>query len=484
MLESVQIKYDLVVNPEGNLYRWKVDAYPALIYSVCCGMMLSPYGWPKSEGFYFGHDFYWYNEWPDIWGNGDKYIRDHLKRSSGDLPPGYYREYEKVFRGLEHWLKKLEKIDFKKMDLPGLRRLWFGFFNFYSYEFWRIVTISEVLSYAASHRMEKEIAKAKVSLSPEEISRLTIFPEKSFLMTEEYELLKIAQAKSAKRRQGLLKEHVRKFYWILNGYHGVKELDERFFNRRLREISGSGILEKIFHLQNYYRQTTNDFRNLVKKYGLNPEIVKYAKLAQRASYLQDKRKGISLIATDYIVKMYECLARHLSISIEQALYILWTEFDRAVADQKLLAELPKRQKSCRLRMTSKGTILSLKSTAAAFRIFERRYLASSGQEVKGIVAYPGSVQGRVKIIRNRQEIKSFKNGQILVALMTSPDYIVAIKKAKAIVTDDGGLTCHAAIIARELKKPCIVGTRNATQALKDGDLIAVDADKGTVKIIK
>jgi len=75
-------------------------------------------------------------------------------------------------------------------------------------------------------------------------------------------------------------------------------------------------------------------------------------------------------------------------------------------------------------------------------------------------------------------------GDILVASMTSPDFIVAIRKASAIVTDEGGMTCHAAIVSRELKIPCIVATRIATKLLKDNDLVEVDADHGRVKILK
>ena len=75
-------------------------------------------------------------------------------------------------------------------------------------------------------------------------------------------------------------------------------------------------------------------------------------------------------------------------------------------------------------------------------------------------------------------------GDILVTGMTNPQIIPMLKKASAIVTDEGGIICHAAIISRELKKPCIVGTKNATQILKDGDLVEVDANNGIVRIIK
>jgi len=68
--------------------------------------------------------------------------------------------------------------------------------------------------------------------------------------------------------------------------------------------------------------------------------------------------------------------------------------------------------------------------------------------------------------------------------MTMPKYLPAMKRASAFITDEGGITCHAAIISREMKKPCIIGTKIATQILIDGVLVEVDADKGIVRIIK
>ncbi|MDZ7798242.1 MAG: PEP-utilizing enzyme [Patescibacteria group bacterium] len=104
--------------------------------------------------------------------------------------------------------------------------------------------------------------------------------------------------------------------------------------------------------------------------------------------------------------------------------------------------------------------------------------------IKGTIASTGVVTGKVKIINNIKEVKKVKKGDILVTGMTSPKYMSAIYNSNAIITDDGGLTCHAAIIARELKKPCIIGTKTATRVLKDGDLVEVDANNGIVKIIQ
>lgn len=104
--------------------------------------------------------------------------------------------------------------------------------------------------------------------------------------------------------------------------------------------------------------------------------------------------------------------------------------------------------------------------------------------VKGKVAYPGFVKGYVRRLMGQDQIHLFQEGEILVSPMTIPDFLPAMKKAAAFVTDEGGMLCHAAIVARELKKPCIVGTKFATQILKNGDLVEVDANKGIVKILK
>jgi len=113
----------------------------------------------------------------------------------------------------------------------------------------------------------------------------------------------------------------------------------------------------------------------------------------------------------------------------------------------------------------------------------------SGDEISGQVAYnpKKTIKGSVVIIKDKSELKvknHLINGRILVAIQTTPHFIPYVKKAKAIITDEGGLTCHAAIIARELSIPCIVGTKTATQILRDNNLVEINTDNGTIKIIK
>lgn len=116
-------------------------------------------------------------------------------------------------------------------------------------------------------------------------------------------------------------------------------------------------------------------------------------------------------------------------------------------------------------------------------VSEEQEIDTSAKEIKGQIAMKGKVEGIVRIISKKSEIEKLQNGEILIATMTTPDYIPAMKKASAFVTDEGGITCHAAIIAREMKKPCIIGTKIATKVFKDGDMVEVDAEKGIISLI-
>ncbi len=100
--------------------------------------------------------------------------------------------------------------------------------------------------------------------------------------------------------------------------------------------------------------------------------------------------------------------------------------------------------------------------------------------LKGETASPGVYSGRVKIIKGLSELGKIEKGDIMVTKMTTPDMVPAMQRAGAIITDEGGMTCHAAIVSREMGIPCIVGTGNATSTLKEGELVTVHATRGVV----
>lgn len=109
--------------------------------------------------------------------------------------------------------------------------------------------------------------------------------------------------------------------------------------------------------------------------------------------------------------------------------------------------------------------------------------ATKSDSIMGKVVNKGVVIGKVKLILRKTDLKNLKN-KIVVTPMTSIKFIPHLKPVKGIITDEGGIACHAAIISRELNIPCIVGTKNATKILKNGNIVKMDAIRGIIKIIK
>ena len=177
------------------------------------------------------------------------------------------------------------------------------------------------------------------------------------------------------------------------------------------------------------------------------------------------------------------IAKRLKISIMQARFMLTSEVGEALTGKKKVnkKELASRTRFC-VHFTEKGgeTVLTGKQA----RDLAKKAETAEHEEVSELSGQCGCVgqgQGEVKIIIRSSDMDKMKKGDVLVSIATDPDIVPAMKKASAIVTEQGGVTSHAAIVSRELNIPCVIGTKIATKVLKDGDLVEVDATKGVVK---
>jgi len=143
-----------------------------------------------------------------------------------------------------------------------------------------------------------------------------------------------------------------------------------------------------------------------------------------------------------------------------------------------------------LTLRSNGLVIFCKKdkytllTGEDYKEFIKFIIGSNKTELKGNIGHRGKVKGIARIIFDPYNVKVFNDKDILVTGMTRPEFLPLMKKASAFVTDAGGMLSHAAIVARELKKPCILATETATKIIKDGDEIEVDADIGIVTILK
>ena len=173
----------------------------------------------------------------------------------------------------------------------------------------------------------------------------------------------------------------------------------------------------------------------------------------------------------------------LGVKRELANLVLPEEFPEVPSEKVLL----KRAEGLVSIDGKNNKIISLKAFAKENEnyVFEGLNENVAGiKEVKGQIGNKGIVRGRVRIVKNYKQADSVKPGEVIVSPMTTPDFLVAMKKSAAFVTNEGGIICHAGIVAREMGKPCVIGTKIATQVFKNGDYVEVNANTGVVKIIK
>jgi len=259
-------------------------------------------------------------------------------------------------------------------------------------------------------------------------------------------------------------QYLRKNWFARGSWAGGELMTEKFLKNDLRHVA-----EKIDFAKRKGIQTKAE--KLLDKKTVN--MIKIIRLL--TIWREERKANVQKYCLGY-KKIVEHLSAELAISKENAGWLLFEDLKGKI-DQKRIVD---RKNDSILMFDSrfpKGMFIPQTKAKAIIKEF---FEIKKDAEIKGMVASKGFAKGLARIILKNEDFHKFRAGDILVTNMTRPEFLPLIKKAVAIVTDDGGLTCHAAIVARELKKPCVIGTKIATKVLKDGDLIEVDANKGII----
>ncbi len=243
------------------------------------------------------------------------------------------------------------------------------------------------------------------------------------------------------------------------------------------------------------KQTYVNYCNAIREYYIPHVHVKYLvdglSDKQRKEFLpilQDARVYAEPVFAQTLIfdrEFAKQLSKKMGIKPELILSMTRDElldyFDHKKLPKK--SELAARYKFS-VAVTDSNKNFQVFTGSTAERMAKNLIPISDSKILNGQIAYKGIVRGKVLIIMDPEKPKGFKKGDILVTGMTRPEYLHLMHKAAAFVTDAGGILSHAAIVARELKKPCVIGTRIATKVLKDGDMVEVDANKGIVRKLK
>lgn len=193
---------------------------------------------------------------------------------------------------------------------------------------------------------------------------------------------------------------------------------------------------------------------------------------------------------EHLVKLCQKIAKERNVRNYKLLTLLTRdEFIEFFYTNRLPYNLKERNRISALILVPNPFLLSGKPASLLLKKLEQQDKKVTRplfkeSVLKGVSVYPGKVRGPVQVLPNPKQLSKFRQGHILVTYTTLPKYTKVIKKAKGIIADEGGLLSHAAIVSREFKIPSIVGTKIATQVLKDGDMVEVNANHGVVKVLK
>jgi phosphoenolpyruvate synthase/pyruvate phosphate dikinase len=254
-----------------------------------------------------------------------------------------------------------------------------------------------------------------------------------------------------------------KYFWIRNSYYGIHRLTKEEVRTEVgKKIGKKKIIPK----------TPKDPSSLPK------ELIVVGK---EMVLLQDIRKKYMMKAAYYLHEFLKNIGKKHNIppiEMMQTIPLEVLNFDKKISD--ISEELKLRLKSC----TITDTLTDGMKVYSGQIIFPSGIQRQSKLDLRGMVACGGKAIGRAKIVKNVNDVSKVNHGDIIVSPMTSPELMPAIRRCVAIVTNFGGITCHAAIISREFNVPCIVGTNDATELIKDEDLVEVDANEGVVRVLQ
>lgn len=343
----------------------------------------------------------------------------------------------------------------------------------YTYFFWVPWAVNEVLVPQFEKRLQRIFGLKTGSV----IFQAVIVPLQPIRM--DLLLRGLARAKE-NRSLSLALPKLMERYGYLAVYSLVdKPYKAKYLRHLLATLGDPGHFLK--HQQSQTRRKQARYRQALRRLGEYPALLRIAQVLSEFAWLRTERVDVWREVLYSIQPFYGEVEKRMSLKPGQGPYLTYHE----LIDFLGKGTVPRVKKIVpeKLLYLRKGKVRVIRDPGEAARILARELpkIAVNVQEVYGQVACVGHVQGTVRIVYSPADCALIKRGEILVANMTHPDYFIGMRRAAGIVTDEGGVSCHAAIVSRELGKPCIIGTKQATAIFKTGDKVELDAHKGVVR---
>lgn len=407
-------------------------------------------------------------EWQSLVKKYDNFLsRQNLKK--------YAYWYESQFRDALSWAKRFSKTEFGNLTNSQLAGLVDQIASYFV-RFGEIQFLAFVVLHGAGHDLEKALASFK---NKDEILQWIATPYKLTLISKIR--LQLLRMKNEKKTSAVyLKKFLKKFAWVPMYDFADPPWTLKAVKEELALTTNPK--REIYRFKQERRECLDKYRKFLRALT-DKKLRRLAETMHYFAYLKEMRDDYRRQILFILIPFWEELGKKLGISRKDANYLVPDELITLLKTHKKPSKktIKKRQKSYTLVIINGKEQIFSKDASPGFLGLAKKNNKTS---VRGQAACAGKISGKVRVVYHRGEFEKFKTGDILITTMTHPEFLPIMKRAKAIVTDEGGITSHAAIVARELKKPCIIGTKTATKVFRDGDMVEVDANKGVVRRIK
>jgi len=461
-------------------------------------------------------DKMWWCAHKDDINNVGGYLISNLKDKK--FSKKYYSNYINFCKELDKQCSLIKKKDLGRLSKIELLELYVSFYEkakcFHGLTF-DIDSVDIVLEKKIKNKLEELMLLKYDDIKLKKFNELynsIITPiELSYVNKEELVLYEIVnEIQNDKKLLELFKKDVRSIFVLLKGQQGSvynqilklvnfywwtslswtiyveKDFNDVVINIKRILNENIDVDEEILRIKEHSEKAQKDKQRITKEFNFDDEMNYYLEVFEKYVFFHDLRKEMQMKTVYLLDRILQEIAVRVQVKYET---LLWCWPDEVIGvmqgNELSYNKIRDRREAYFIHITQD----SLEEKTSSDAIIRRKQELSDDvedlQDFKGTAVSFGKTTGKVKVCYSAQDaLKKVNEGDILIASMTLPDYLPAMKKAAAIVTDEGGITCHAAIVSREFSIPCIVGTKIATKVLNDNDLVEVNANHGRIKIIK
>jgi phosphohistidine swiveling domain-containing protein len=424
---------------------------------------------------------------------------------------------EKILTGCKNMIEASEKVHNAELDKLSNKELWDLFQNYREKNKqmygWGIIPSFVEFGVPKLSRDVREIIRKKagneriladyfvILTTPDEETFLTLENKSLFRITAD--ILENQEAKELFRKnieeieKGILRfpelnnkieKHTEEYGAAGYIYLGPAWKKEHYLEQ-LKNIIEKGIdpEKKLFAIEKRNEINKKKKRQLLNQLGFTESELHLINCLNIVGFIKLYRKDLLYKSYYHMHKWLEEVCKRFDLEIKQLRHMIPDEIGAMLLegkriDKKILDERIKFY--CFILQDDKLRLLYGKEAREFYEKNVEKIEVSDINELKGECACQGKVTGIIKLIRTVEDMQKMEKGDILISPATNPNLVPAMEKAGAIVTDEGGITCHAAIVSREMGIPCVTGTNIVTKAFKDGDKVEVDATNGIVKRLK